>query len=113
MTTIREMQKQVHDLAVSKGWHEDRDITSPHVLGSMLALIHSEVSEALECIRGQEMHLYFEATGKPLGLPSELADVVIRCLDMAEALDIDLQAVIEEKHAYNTTRARRHGGKAL
>jgi NTP pyrophosphatase (non-canonical NTP hydrolase) len=48
---------------------------------------------------------------KPEGVPSELADVVIRALDAADAWGIDLGAVIEEKLAYNATRGHRHGGK--
>jgi NTP pyrophosphatase (non-canonical NTP hydrolase) len=130
MTTIREIQSQIHALARDKGWHEDRDITNPHVVASMLCLIHSEVSEALECVRDGEMGMYFDRveppgrelvpmhyiTGrllKPEGFPSELADVVIRCLDLAEAMGIDLQRVISFKHEFNKTRPHRHGNKAL
>lgn len=125
MSTIREMQRKIHALAVEKGWHEDRDISNPHVVASMLCLIHSEVSEALECVRdgeieisykyhsGEEYHVTPTEKHKLVGFPSELADVVIRCLDLAEAMGIDLQAVIDQKHAFNKTRAHRHGGKTL
>jgi NTP pyrophosphatase (non-canonical NTP hydrolase) len=122
MSTIQELQHKIHTLAVEKGWHEDRDMSNPHVVASMLCLIHSEVSEALECVRDRELDLVFVETPapnhlipgqKPCGFPSELADVVIRCLDMAEAMGIDLGHVIELKHAYNGTRSRRHGGKTL
>jgi NTP pyrophosphatase (non-canonical NTP hydrolase) len=125
MSTIQELQSKIHALAVEKGWHEDRDMSNPHVVASMLCLIHSEVSEALECVRDRETDLWFEGrdgqewhgtpskTDKPCGFPSELADVVIRCLDMAEAMGIDLGKVIELKHSYNQTRSRRHGGKTL
>jgi NTP pyrophosphatase (non-canonical NTP hydrolase) len=50
-------------------------------------------------------------SGKPEGIPSELADVMIRILDMAEAFGINLQEVMLEKHEYNKTRGYRHGGK--
>jgi NTP pyrophosphatase (non-canonical NTP hydrolase) len=116
MTTIREIQSQIHARACDNGWHEDRDISNPHVVASMLCLIHSEVSEALECVRVSDMGLRYEAystSKKPCGFPSELADIVIRCLDLAGAMGIDLQAVIEQKHEFNRTRTHRHGGKAL
>lgn len=52
------------------------------------------------------------ATGvpfKPEGVPSELADVVIRILDLADEAGIDMAAIVREKLAYNATRARMHG----
>jgi NTP pyrophosphatase (non-canonical NTP hydrolase) len=50
---------------------------------------------------------------KPIGFASELADVVIRVMDLAEAMGIDLEREILLKHEYNLTREHRHGGKAL
>lgn len=50
---------------------------------------------------------------KPEGVPSELADIVIRSLDFADEFGIDLGAIIEERLAYNATRGIRHGGKAF
>ena len=50
---------------------------------------------------------------KPEGLASELADVVIRALDLAALLDIDLPSVIDLKLAYNRTRGHKHGGKTI
>jgi hypothetical protein len=48
---------------------------------------------------------------KPIGIPSEVADIVIRAADMAERCGFDLQAAIAEKMEYNRLRAYRHGGK--
>lgn len=131
---LNQWRDDVHRLAVEKGWHEDRDISDPHVLGSMLALIHSEVSEALEDVRKGKLELMFQGTAgalahsemsgeelerykalalKPVGLPSELADIIIRVLDMCGALGIDIEQAVTVKHAYNATRSHRHGGKKL
>lgn len=49
--------------------------------------------------------------GKPQGMASELADVVIRVLDMADELEIPVIEAILAKHKYNQTRSYRHGGK--
>lgn len=80
-----------------------------------VALIHSEASEALEAYRdghepGEEAH---EPGGKPVGIPSELADIVIRVLDLCHRHKIDIDRVVREKIAYNSTRGHRHGGKRL
>lgn len=51
--------------------------------------------------------------GKPVGVASECADVLIRLLDTCYRYDIDLGGAYHAKLAYNATRARRHGGKKL
>ena len=45
------------------------------------------------------------------GAPSELADIVIRVMDLCEHYGIDLEKVMEEKHKYNMERPYKHGGK--
>ncbi|WFR64178.1 hypothetical protein P9222_08390 [Paenibacillus amylolyticus] len=54
-----------------------------------------------------------DPTWKPCGIPSELADIVIRVLDVCGHYGIDLEKAIQEKMAYNATRPQRHGGKVL
>lgn len=129
--SLRDIQRRVHELSVAKGWWENVkhtkkrgfELTVDQIL-SRIALIHSEASEALEDARVGKMvttgGLRY-ATGeddsravsaiKPEGFPTELADIVIRVMDLAQGMDIDLHREIELKHAYNTTRAHRHGGK--
>jgi NTP pyrophosphatase (non-canonical NTP hydrolase) len=50
--------------------------------------------------------------GKPEGFPVELADILIRVLDLAGRMDIDLDAVVAEKMRYNAGREYLHGKKA-
>ena len=51
--------------------------------------------------------------GKPCGVPSELADVVIRIMDICQYYGINLEEEILKKHNFNKTRPFKHGGKVL
>jgi NTP pyrophosphatase (non-canonical NTP hydrolase) len=103
--TIKEWQKSVHTLAKEKGWYDGKAREVPE----LLCLIHSEVSEALEEYRTGQVEREIE--GKPEGVGAELADAVIRCFDMAEYLGLDLEDIMQRKHAYNVRRPYRHGNK--
>lgn len=113
MKTLKEWQDDAHALSRSKGWYDGADEITSERVAVKLALIHSEVSEALEDVRVGKMALTIGESGKPCGLPSELADVVIRVLDLAGWLGVDLEGAVMAKHAFNATRPTRHGGKAI
>jgi len=108
--TIVALVDMAHATAVAKGWAADLD---PNGIAAKLCLIHSEVSEALECLRDGEMEMFMRGGIKPEGFGVELADIVIRVADLAGALNIDLAEMIAVKMEYNLTRTHRHGGKAL
>lgn len=80
-----------------------------------LALIHSEATEAVEELRNGRAvdHTYHSEGGKPEGVPSEIADVVIRCFDFADEAGFSLGEIILEKLRFNATRGRMHGGKQV
>lgn len=108
MIGLNEVAKEIHENAIEHGWWEEK-----RGFPEILALIHSEVSEALEEYRnGREAtESYFSDNGKPEGIPTELADVIIRVLDYCGYAEIDIDAAITQKHKYNKTRPYRHGGK--
>jgi NTP pyrophosphatase (non-canonical NTP hydrolase) len=84
-----------------------------HSVGDHMALLHSEISEAFEEYREHRMETEILDNGKPIGFPSEIADVLIRVLDCANFYGIDLEKEFLLKMEYNKTRPMRHGGKAI
>jgi NTP pyrophosphatase (non-canonical NTP hydrolase) len=92
-----------HGLSIEKGWWEkDRND------GEMIALMHSELSEALEGLRENAVS---DKLPGYLAVEEELADVIIRVADYACARNLRLGQAIQAKFAYNMTRPHRHGGK--
>lgn len=102
-----------------------------HWQGMKIMLMVSELAEGVEELRAGRAanETYYNAANgetmprqvfvegvplfKPEGLPSELADTVIRVLDYCYTEEIDLQGMIQEKLDYNQTRGVKHGGKAV
>jgi hypothetical protein len=111
---IRDYIERVHKINEEKGWNEDG-----RTVGDDCALMTSEISEILEDFRdGRAMtEVYYEdqpnGTMKPCGIPIELADLFVRGMDFAARHDIDLEAALDEKIAFNATRPYRHGGRKL
>ena len=76
-----------------------------------MALVNTEVAEAIEDVVAGRWGTTKNEKGKPDGLGSELADIVIRVCDSAGALGIDMEAELRAKLAFNRTRSHKHGGK--
>ena len=89
---LAELQREAHAIAKSKSWWDEE-----RTFGDLIALVHSELSEALEWYREwdsvrpmrEESPQYglddpLHGKYKPVGVPSELADVVVRVADICE-----------------------------
>lgn len=98
----------------NNGWHEPRadefGVVRRASTIENLALIDTEVAEAIEAFRKHGLLTWFEDDGtgdhcKPEGFGFELADIIIRTLELAHLRGIDLDECVEEKLRYNARRA--------
>lgn len=134
---IAELIAEAHETAKSKGWWEDTLECPERTFGDQIALMHSELSEALEEFRKygiEAPYLYaysdypmcpgakcvpgglgsWEASKyKPEGIAAEFADVLIRIADTCGRYGIDLEEAIAVKMQFNKSRPHKHGGKKI
>lgn len=95
-SALDSIQKEAFDIAEQNGFHDARTERA-----TALALIHSEVSEALEADR--------DPAKSKEDYGEELADILIRVFDHAEEEGVPLAKHTREKMAENRNRPKRHG----
>ena len=94
---------EIRAINAANGWAvtQAEEFNDKYKFPAVLALVHSEVSEALEAFReGDETHFC-----------EEMADVLIRVLDCVVAIDPDFDATVAAKLEVNRGRGFHHGGK--
>jgi len=121
MKTLNQLRDEIHEYAINKGFWDNQRET-----GTLLMLCVSELAEAMEADRNvlyADLELIekdkenfidfkwsFENSIKDT-FEDELADTIIRILDLCGAKGIDIEKHIELKMKYNATRERMHGKK--
>jgi len=104
---FRAVSAAVHRTARAKGWWDGGDRN----FGELVSLMHAELSEALEGMRG--------GNGPSEHIPAfsaveeEFADVVIRIMDAAVWNGWDIAGAITAKRRFNEGRPVKHGGKTF
>lgn len=119
---LNELASFIHKNNIEKGFYEKEKN-----IGEMLCLIHSEVSEALEADRKDKYALrqidfaeqcYYEDEFVSAykdwvkgSFEEEMADIIIRVLDLCAWKGIDIAGHISAKIRYNAQREKYHGKK--
>ena len=94
---VAEIHRQNH-----KWWHDAGGNPVERNKGELICLMHSELSEAME---GERKNLMDDKLPHRKMAEVELADCVIRIMDLANLKGYNLGAALAEKHTYNQTRA--------
>lgn len=98
---IREIN-EANGFPLTHSYHWD-DEDERYLIPTKLALLHSEVSEALEAFRKQDYDNFIE----------ELADIQIRLLDLVGGFTDEFELSVLAKMDKNRSRGYRHGGKKV
>ena len=103
--TLGELAYDINKINRANGWEvlTPDEWEDPRRVPTVIALIHSEASEALEAFRHRDRENFAE----------ELADILIRVLDCAGGLGIDIDNEVRAKMEKNKGRGFKHGGKVI
>jgi NTP pyrophosphatase (non-canonical NTP hydrolase) len=134
VASLNGLRDEAYENAKVHGFHDVK-----RTVGDALMLITTEASEAYEAFREgcKPAEMRYECrhpkgdcgedgsprcwpddgsgdcSHKPVGVPSEIADIIIRCFDFAGEHGIDIGRAVIEKMAHNKSRSFKHGGKVL
>jgi len=103
--SLDQLATEIRNINHGNGWNvlRSEEWGDVYKIPGVIALIHSEASEALEAFRKDDRENFLE----------ELADVLIRTLDCAGGLTVEFSAIVERKLTRNRARGYRHGDKRV
>ncbi len=124
ISDLKKLAIKIRKINTDNGWNVwqlNDFIDNKYKFGFVIALIHSEVSEALEWYRTPKLihpitkEILKELTSEETldEIKEEMADIIIRVLDWWSTYDDDPMDKINKKLEKNKNRGFRHGGKKI
>lgn len=111
VSSLNRLSQIIHQHFEAQGFHPESE-TLNHYIANTCSNIHSEVSEFWEAHRKGTLNEPCDKKGCNLtNAEEELADIIIRVVDTAARLKINIGHAVNMKQQYNLTRAFRHGDK--
>jgi len=118
MNTLNQIAHSVHANAAIHGFHPPEEPIR-QFMANQIGNLHGEVSELWDAWRAGKENEPCDKAAKmaELGIlplsctEEELADIIIRALDLSARLGIDIDAAVKAKHQYNIQREFKHGKK--
>jgi NTP pyrophosphatase (non-canonical NTP hydrolase) len=100
------LSADIYQASSDHGFHGNSTVDN---VPTKLMLIVSEIAEAMEAHRTNAPS---DKIPQFLGIEEELADAIIRIMDLGHMLSINIAEAVIAKEAYNKSRPYKHGNKA-
>ena len=123
LNVLRRLTDRLVATTISKGFREpppmithavwESEALKPVRVAIFTANLHGETSELWEAARKGQLDKPCDKTPGLTCAEEEIADIIIRALDLAHFLKVDPARAIALKAEYNESRPFRHGGKLL
>ena len=100
-TTIADLRAQLEAFITERDWAQ---FHSPKNLSMAIAIEAAELMEHFQWLTTEESESLVEERATRGQVMDELADVLLYCLSLANALDVDLSEAIINKLAHNARK---------
>ena len=100
-TTVGDLRAAVATFVDNRDW---RPFHSPKNLAMSIAIEAAELMERFQWLTGEEAQAAVEDPGERAAVAEELADVIIYCLSLSNALDLDVSSAVMDKLRTNEHR---------
>jgi NTP pyrophosphatase (non-canonical NTP hydrolase) len=112
MIDLNGLAEQTAQNSIRRGFTDGQRPTPVEAM-AFVALIMTELAEVVEVLRLGCFTVEYNTDrhGKPVGIENELADIILRTLDLSKAYGLNLEEALQKKADYNDKRPMGYGGR--